>query len=229
MENLKNIKLKEHEKVLRVVRHHAIIIVPHLIICFIILVLNFFLMYYLFLQGWWGVALFGAVIFVVAFYCWRMFFLYRRNKIVITNERLIDVEQSGFFEKFVTDVPFLNIKEVEARIKGIFSTIFRFGSLKITLNQDIAPFEFYKIPKPDEVQEVINGLLVRQGEIKKEALVENDPISLVLAEIKLLSRRQKRDVITRIEAELRAEIEADHDGIGSEGDRGGDVSWQIKV
>lgn len=223
MSELINIKLKDGEKIIRIVRHHPIIIVPHLVICFIILVLDFFLMYYLFLQGWWGVVLFGAVIFLVAFYCLRIFFLYRRNKIIVTNERLIDVEQSGFFEKYLTDVPFLNIKGVEARIKGVFPTIFRFGSLKITLNEDIAPFEFYKISHPAEVQEVINSLLGRIGETKKEIQVKNDPIAFILAEIKMLSRRQKREVITRIEAELRSEIEANQDEAWPEDDKGGGV------
>jgi hypothetical protein len=198
MELLKNFKLNDHEEVRRVVHHHPIVIVPHLVVSFLILILDFFLMYFLFLQGWWGAALFFAVIFVVAFYTLRIFFLYKRNRFVITNQRIVDYEQAGFFEKFVNELDLDNIQDIETKVRGIFPTIFGYGSLRIKLKNDIAPIELYKLKKPKKLQELIITTMNRTSDTIKEKRVSDDPLRLILAETKMLSTEQKYELMERV-------------------------------
>lgn len=196
--------LREKETVDEIVYHHLIIILPHLFVSVIILVLDFFLMYYLFLQGWWGVALFGAVILAVVFDVLRLAFLFKKNRFILTSERIIDCEQVGFFEKFVNEIYLHKVIEAKAMIKGLGASIFRYGNLKLTLDDELGPIEFYKIPNPVRLQNKINGLAQnRSFGANNENRTCARPIDLIVAEIGTLNQPEKEEVIRRIEDLLR--------------------------
>ena len=196
--------MRDQEKVDEIVYHHLIIILPHLFVSVIILVLDFFLMYYLFLQGWWGVTLFAAVILAVIFYILRLSFLYKKNRFILTNERIIDCEQVGFFEKFVNEIYLDKVVEAKAVIKGLSASIFRYGNLKLILNDELGPIEFYKISNPLRLQNKINGLAQdRAVIIHKEPQACARSVDLIMAEIGILNKTEKEEVIRRIEDLLR--------------------------
>lgn len=201
MDSAQKFQLKPGEKVVQEITHHFIIIFPHIFICLIILILDFFLMYFLFLQGWWGVALFAAVVVLVAFYVLRLIFLYKHNKLLVTNQRVVDFERVSFFEQFVSEYNLSQIKEVEAVVRGIWPRIFRYGGLRLKLYQEVAPFEVYKVGYPLKLKELIEGLMAR-GE-KIDLAGKTDPASLVMAEVDLLDKAQKEEIIRRIEEQLR--------------------------
>lgn len=202
---MEKLELKENEEIVSEIHHHPMIIIPHLVISFLILVLDFFLMYWLFLQGWWGAVLFGSVILVVIFYVLRLIFLYKRNNFIITSERLIDYEQPSFFERFKNELLLRKIKSVEAKKSGIGGMIFNYGNIVINIVDDVAPLEIYKISKPLEVQKELLDLLDHSEDQIKEELIKDDPLNLVLAETKLLSIEQKEHLIERIGQQIDLE------------------------
>ncbi|MBT5338043.1 hypothetical protein HN858_01470 [Candidatus Falkowbacteria bacterium] len=197
-----DVQLREKEKIVQVVYHHPIVIIPHLIICFLILVLNFFLMYYLFLQGWWGAILFLGIIVSVVFYILRLIFLYRKNRFVITNQRVIDYEQVGFFERFINEFPYSKIKQANAVIRGLGPTIFRYGNLKLILKEDVGPVELYKISKPLKLQSLISEYLHKSEQFSVGSEC-TDPVGLIMAEIQLLKRSDKIRIFRQVKEELR--------------------------
>lgn len=205
MQKIKDLKLREGEQVLEIVYHHLIVIVPHLVVCLLILILDFFLMYFLFLQGWWGAALFLAVILAIVFYVFRLAFLYRKNNFVITSQRLLDFEQAGLFERFINEFPLAKINEAKAVIKGIGPTLFRYGNLRLALKGELGPFELYKVGNPLRLQDRINDLLNKNEPVKPISKAA-DPVALVMAEIELLDREAKEEIIRQVEQQLREEI-----------------------
>ncbi|HMB26269.1 MAG TPA: hypothetical protein VKP03_02535, partial [Patescibacteria group bacterium] len=162
-----------------------------------------FLMYYLFLQGWWGVALFVAVIIIVGFYIFRLAFLYKHNKFIVTNQRIVDIEQPGFFEKYLNAFSFDKIKRSEAVVKGLGSMIFRYGNLKLHLKEDVGPFELYKVAKPLRLQQFINELL--QDNRPKSSQKDLKPMDLIMEEAGFLNDGQKRKIIDLLEKQLDKE------------------------
>lgn len=198
MNFLKNIKLRSDEKVEHIIFHHSIIIVPHLIVCALILILDFFMMYFLFLQGWWGIALFAAVIGVVAFYIFRLMFLFKHNKLILTNQRVIDVEQATFFEEFISDYSYSEIKKAEAVVKGVGASLFHYGNLKLIIEKEAAPFELYKIPRPLFWQGVIHDHIF-QFRQKLQTNFSANPLEHIVAEVGKLSAEQKEEVRKRLE------------------------------
>jgi len=202
---IKGFALRENETILKVVRHDSVVIFPHVFVCFLILILDFFLMYYLFLQGWWGVALFGGVIIVVLFYVLRVLFLYRANQFIVTNQRIVDVEQAGIFEKFINEFSYSKIVEAKASVKGVGPTIFHYGDIRLSLRDDLGPYELYKIPAALELQNFINGLIEQAAPKTPPSGVS--PVAMIMAEVRLLSPADQEEVIRQIEVEL-AEDEA---------------------
>ena len=199
MSQIKEFILKDNETVQEVIYHHAIIIVPHLILCFLTLIFDFFLMYYLFLQGWWGVILFFSIILVLAVYAGRMIFLYKHNKFIITDQRVIDFEQTSFFDKNINETSLNKIDSVEASVKGLLPTLFGYGSLILRVKEELTPWELYKIKKPRRLQAVLCELKEsRKNSTKVAVLPENDPLLLILAQTNLLTMAQKEELIERI-------------------------------
>ncbi len=162
MLGIKDFNLREGERIKKLVKHHRIVLIPGLVISFLILVLDFFLFFWLMLQGWWGMALFTAVIFAVVFNVSRLMFLFNNNLLIITDQRILDFEQVGFFKKFTNEFGFYEINKAHSVTKGVFGTIFRYGSLKLDLRNKTNDFEIFKVPKPDKLQSVINELVERE-------------------------------------------------------------------
>jgi hypothetical protein len=201
-ENIK-FKLAEGEKILNEIHHHPIIVAPHFIISFLILVFDFFLMYFLFQRGWWGPILFIAIILIIFFYTFRLLFLFYKNKLIVTNKRFVDLEQVNFFEKYTNEFDFEKIKEIKFEMKGVWAHIFRYGTLKVVIDQDVAPYELYKIGRIKDLQEKLTKIVFTQKETQQAEAT--DPVNLIMAEFTMLPREYKLRLYKEIRSRLRSE------------------------
>jgi hypothetical protein len=50
---------------------------------------------------------------------------------VVTNLRIIDIEQHGFFNRSVTTIPIEHIQDATVDVEGIFNTFLDIGTIKI--------------------------------------------------------------------------------------------------
>ncbi|MBT4722503.1 hypothetical protein HN958_02295 [Candidatus Falkowbacteria bacterium] len=202
MDKKNKFKLKENEKVIKEIHHSLVIVAPHFFISFLILIFDFFLMYFLFQRGWWGMILFFAVILVVLFYSLRLLFLFYKNKLIVTNQRLIDFEQVNFFEQYTNEFKFSDIKDIKADQRGVWAHLFRFGTIKIVVDHDVAPYELYKISKVKALREELVRIVFVQKE--KEQKQATDPVNLIMAEVTMLPREYKIKLYKRLKQELIA-------------------------
>lgn len=66
---------------------------------------------------------------------WTFFFVewtdYYLDFWVITNERIIDVEQKGFFHREVTSFHYGQIQDITVETRGLIETLFKFGTLHV--------------------------------------------------------------------------------------------------
>lgn len=63
-----------------------------------------------------------------AFTVWADYYL---DVWIITNRRLIDVEQHGLFSRTISELPMEKIQNVTLEIHGLMATILHFGNLKV--------------------------------------------------------------------------------------------------
>lgn len=91
----------------------------------------------------------------------KTIFIWKKNVLIITTDRVVDIDQRGFFDKVVSDVPYGQIEDVSGRIKGFWGTIFRYGSLQIQTGNGKVQIVVEKIKQPVYLQQEINELRER--------------------------------------------------------------------
>lgn len=75
---------------------------------------------------------------------------------IITNERIIDVEQIGFFNRSVSEFKISKVQNVTVEISGIIPTLLNYGNVKVeTAGESSKNFVFYQIPNPNKAKEII--------------------------------------------------------------------------
>ena len=163
--------LTKNEKIVFLIRHHWFI--PFKIIIFyIFLALIPFLGYYLinsfapeFLnQLSQGLANFILILSLSTYYLLAMLFFfhswldYYLDIWVITNKRIIDIEQKGFFSRVVDEHKLSRIQDVSSEVHGFFPTILHYGEVRIQTAGEEQLFIFEEVPHPQELSRKIHEL-----------------------------------------------------------------------
>lgn len=166
----------EDEEVLLFLRRHWLSFLPYslfflfmlflpLLIIFILTFFNFDLTPYRSLAI---VFLSSFLLFAFAFFL-TAFIDYYLDVTIVTNSRLIDIEQKGLFNRDISEQSLLRVQDVSSKRQGLFQTLFNYGLVFIQTAGEAPNFELYNIPKPDEVAQKIlhlhEELLKKQEDI----------------------------------------------------------------
>lgn len=127
----KKINLRPDEEIIAILHCHPIIYLKQIILTAVLILGAFFLMFELLSRGTLGVALFLAILLSGIFYGGREFYLWYFNAAIITSQRVIDIDQKGFFNKTVSEIPFDKILDISYSVKGFWQTILKLGTIKI--------------------------------------------------------------------------------------------------
>ena len=99
-------------------------------------------LFVLFLLGWW----YGL------FYRITMYFL---DLWIVTDHRVIDSEQHGFFKRTVAELSLAKIQDISVTVSGVIPTFLNYGNLEIQTAGTSEKFFFQQIPNPYHVKDVI--------------------------------------------------------------------------
>jgi len=72
---------------------------------------------------------------------------------VVTNDRIIDMEQFGLFTRTTTELDLFRIQDITAEIHGLFPTMFNYGNLHIKTASANTDIVFRNIPNPNGIRE----------------------------------------------------------------------------
>lgn len=158
------INLHTEEVITIVLHHHAITYAKQIAITTVLILGSFFLMFALFSMGEIGVALFCALLITGIFYGGREFYIWYANVCILTNQRLVDIDQRGFFQKTVSDIDLEKILDISYSVKGISQTIFQIGTIKVQASG--ANLILKNIKDPGKVNQLLVDL-IRQRTGKK--------------------------------------------------------------
>lgn len=87
-----------------------------------------------------------------------LWILYYLNYQIITNERVVDVDQKNLLHHSFSEVHLGRIQDVTAEIKGVLGTFFNYGHVYIQTAGEQARFEFDHVPNPHQVAKLILDL-----------------------------------------------------------------------
>lgn len=71
--------------------------------------------------------------------------------LILTDRRIIDIEQRGLFNREITELELLHIEDVRAELKGFWQSFFNFGEVYIQTAGTAPNFSFPFIPNPNVV------------------------------------------------------------------------------
>lgn len=155
---LKDIKLKHEERVLHVVYRYALTYMPQWLSGFLLISLAFFLMFWLFDKGLVGQVLFVLLIVLGLLVLFRTYFLLKKNMMIITTHRVIDIDQPSFLERHVSEVALDKVEDVVGIMRGFMQTLFKYGSVHIQTANGTLEIGMQYVKRPLYVQQMINEL-----------------------------------------------------------------------
>jgi uncharacterized membrane protein YdbT with pleckstrin-like domain len=155
----KLIKLRPGEKIVEIVHNDFVSALPWWIFLFAWMVVPFFFLYPLWQQGWIGVVIFGALVISSFLMAWRTYFSWQRTALIVTDQRLVDIDQHGFFNRLITEVDLNEVEEISFKVKGLVATIFRFGSVLIRTAGERADIFLRHVHQPIKLHHLLNDLM----------------------------------------------------------------------
>lgn len=151
-------ELKPHEEILATVRQSLIPIFWKFLLFAFWLLIPFFFLFPLFREGVVGVIVFfGLVISGFALFL-RQYLRWVGTTLIVTDKRVVDIDQRGFFDRIVTEASYSQIDEASYRVKGFWATVFRYGSIRLDLSGSAADIKFERVNRPARVHNLINDL-----------------------------------------------------------------------
>ncbi len=171
---LEKIQLEPGEEILKTVRKHWFVIVAELFGAFLMMLFPFFIIllvilfpnflnetefslsHYTTLIAF-GVSAWLLVSLLVGFMTWTHYYL---DLWIITDRRLISINQIGFFNRNVSVFRLERLQDIEVVINGVLATFLNFGTIEAqTAGHSENNFESKGIPDPREIQSIIQGAM----------------------------------------------------------------------
>src|SRR3989339_640466 len=159
------IKIKPYEKTIVVVRRHFITFIPNMaffILLFLVPPIVYWLIYRLFPS-----IIITPTIYVVSvllasiYYLSMMLFFYTSfiefylDLSIITNDRIIDVNQATLFSRKITEADLYQVQDASSEIKGFFPSLFNYGTVEIQTAGTIPKFILEDVPSPNHLRQMI--------------------------------------------------------------------------
>lgn len=153
--------VKEGEDLVAIVRPYWLTMVLPLGLSVLLLLLDVFFFAWFLQFGSWGFSAFSFLFLFSILWVVRTWIVWSLNAFVITTERIIDVDQKGFFHRTVSEAALVNIQDVSFAISGPWQTLFQYGTVIIQTAGAKNNLELEGVRHPEQVQERITK--VQQG------------------------------------------------------------------
>jgi uncharacterized membrane protein YdbT with pleckstrin-like domain len=89
-------------------------------------------------------------------FVWNTFFIlwldYYLDVWIVTNERIINIEQHGFFSRKVSELKLTKIQDVTSEIIGVIPSLLNYGNIYVQTAGEKERFTFHQIPDPNYVK-----------------------------------------------------------------------------
>lgn len=149
-------QLRPHESVILVIREYIIAKFLVFSILMLLYFTLFFLMYPLISYGKITTLFFIFGVIAIIIYAVRTFIVWYLDVMLITPDRLIDIEQHGVFSKQVQEITWGVVEDVIYMKQGILQTIFNYGNVIIKTNNPEISFNLNNIYHPQQIRDIIS-------------------------------------------------------------------------
>lgn len=162
------VQLDSQEEVIGVVRRSFIAESPRLGFALVWLLLPFFFLFPLLQLGAFGVVFFCLLIISGIYYGVRQWLSWRFTMLLITDQRVIDIDQLGVFERTVSELSYDIITDVTVSYSGVIRRLFRIGVVRVETTQaHMFDLEMLNVADPKKVRDLILDVQYMMSEGQK--------------------------------------------------------------
>lgn len=116
-------------------------------------------------------------------FAWLFFFFsfidYYLDIWIITSERIIDIQQKGFFSRVISEQKLFRIQDVTSEVHGVVATMLKYGNVHVQTAGTKERFFFHEVPHPDDVRDTIIRLVkLNQKKHKREMQGEGERLGV---------------------------------------------------
>jgi len=97
------------------------------------------------------ISIYILIVLLIAFIFWVDYYL---DMWIVTDERIIDIEQHGLFRREISEFMLSRIQDVTVEIPNFFATVLKFGNIIVQTAGD-KPFVARDIPNVGEAKDII--------------------------------------------------------------------------
>jgi uncharacterized membrane protein YdbT with pleckstrin-like domain len=168
------------ENVILFLRRHPIVIIFKIIglilaysapILISLLFLDFISKNDLFIIYLFAISIWNLFIWVIIFYSLTMYTL---DVWIVTDRRVIDSTQHGFFNRTVSELHVTRIQDIYVKVEGPLATFVNYGNLLIQTAGTEERFIFKQIPKPVQVKDAIMKIAFSQKHTHEDASISTN-------------------------------------------------------
>lgn len=155
---------RENEVILEVIHRHWFNILTHFALVFLLSLIvfgSFFILpsffpdlntranalFLLFIQN--------TLILFLWLYSFLIWIDYYFDVWIITNERVINIEQIGLFVRKVSELQFSRVQDVTSEVSGFIPTMLNFGDVEVETAAEEEHFLFRQVPDPYRIKDVL--------------------------------------------------------------------------
>lgn len=162
------VQLREGERIEGIIRRHGATLWPKLFLSGLLIVVPFFFLFALLSLGTFGVILLVLTVATGMFFALKFFIQWDANVLVLTNERLIHVDQRGLWSRRVFETPLPYIQSVECKRNGFKDWICRTATVTIASTGSGPDIHFSALPRYKQFKERLDSM--RGGEVRRISL-----------------------------------------------------------
>ncbi|OIO07804.1 hypothetical protein CO115_04520 [Candidatus Falkowbacteria bacterium CG_4_9_14_3_um_filter_36_9] len=153
------------EKIIKVIRRDLFILIKKVDILILLVLLPLFFFYAItlnlpdLLTGNISLPIIILIISAYFLFLWLFFLFsfidYYLDFWIVTNERIIDVQQNGFFSRIISEQKLDKIQDVTSEVHGMMATLFHFGNVQVQTAGAKQKFNFEDVPYPNNVRDLL--------------------------------------------------------------------------
>jgi len=153
-----------NERIVLVLRRHWVIITSKIFVSIILFLMPFVIFFilssnypdfteypynYIF---WFVSLLYIGALWLYFLTAWLDYYL---DIWIVTNKRIVDIEQHGLFKREVSEFSISKVQDITINIRGVFQTLFKYGNVQIQTASESKNFTFHQVPNPYKAKDII--------------------------------------------------------------------------
>ncbi len=159
---------KSYEKIVHMLRRHPITFVPRVL--FFVVLLAVPIAVYVMIETLFPTLFTSDILMAVVFllgsvyYLATIVFFYTQFTIfyldlwIVTNDRIVDIEQHGLFSRTVSELDLYQIQDVTTQVHGFFPTLLHYGNVEVKTASSNTGIVFHDVKNPDALRQEILDL-----------------------------------------------------------------------